>query len=327
MGGGSKKHKRGSIPSSSVSSAASAALSAALSAASAETKIIERPSANIEMIERTAENDYGVMSDPEENSSSPTPLLEEEQDEQEEPTSVPSPSCPEKKNQGPTANLTVIIEGQELSQKIDDAHSYNPTEPSPASHEKQESSPSSQQQYSLIQPLIQPAISQTQAWSALETLQHKLTRDKNFSKKITLHTFFSYIILSIELHRASVSSIRDISVHKVEQLIEYMIDNHSASEDIRMYLRKLNETAVIKNIISAIIDFNNDDQRQIENLFITEQIELEMTTFNEEESTTDSSSAMMLSAASVQPIIHSSSRETTCGLFSCLRRFFGGCCG
>jgi hypothetical protein len=288
---GGKNKRRSSIPSPASSSA--------------ETKILERPSAA--NIERTAENDYGVMSDPEENSSSPTPLLEEEREE-------------------PTATLAVVIEGQELSQNIDDAHSYNLIEPSPASHEKQESSPSSQQQDPLTQPLIQPEISQIQALSALETLQDKLTRDKNFSKKITLHTFFSYIILSIEIHRAAVSSIRDISVTEVEQLIEYMIDNHSASEDIRMYLRKLNETAVIKNIIFAVIDFNKEG---LDNLFLTEQVELEMTTFNEEKSTTDSSSDMMILApASASPTTtHSSSRETRCGFFSCLRKFFGGCCG
>jgi hypothetical protein len=291
MGG---KNKRKSIPS-----------------ASAETTIIERPSAaNIEM---TAENDYGVMSDPEENSNSPTPLLEEE----------PTLSCPAKIPE--PVKLAVVIEGQELSQKIDDVHSCTPIEPSSASHETQESSPSSQQQDPLTQPLIQPEISQTQALTPFETLQDKLTRDKNFSKKITLHTFFSYMILSIEIHRASVSSIRDISVAEVERLIEYMIENHSASEDIRTYLRKLNETEVIKNMIFAVIEFNKEG---LDKLFLTEQVELEMTTFNGKESTTDSSSVMIQAAPSASSSTPpSSSRETRCGFFSCLRKFFKGCCG
>jgi hypothetical protein len=289
MGG---KNKRINIPS--TSSAA---------AAVAEPKILEQP-------ERTAENDYGVMSDPEENSSSPTPLLGEE------------------KNPEP-AKLAVVIEGQELSSPTDDVHNYNPIEPSSALLEPQESSPSWQQQDSLIQPLIQPEISQTQTWSALETLEHKLTRDKNFSKKITLHTFFSYMILSIEIHRTSVSSIRDISVAEVERLIDYMIENHSASDDIRTYLRKLNETEVIKNIILAVIDFNKEE---LDKLFLTEQVELEMTTFNEEKSTTDSSidmtqSATAATAATAAAAAASASRETRCGFFSCLRKFFTGCCG
>lgn len=283
------------------------------SSAATETIILNRPSsANIEM---TAENDYGVMSDPEENSSSPTPLLEEE----------PALSCPAKIPE--PVKLAVVIEGQELSQKIDDAHSYNPIEPSSASHETQESSPSSQQQDPLIQPLIQPEISQTQALTPFEILEHKLTRDKNFSKKITLHTFFSYMILSIEIHRASVSSISDISVAEVERLIEYMIENHCASDDIRTYLRKLNETEVIKNIIFAVIEFNKEG---LDKLFLTEQVELEMTTFNGKESTTDSSSDMMIhAAASASPPTTppSSPRETRCGFFSRLRKFFKGCCG
>ena len=292
MGG---KNKRKSIPSA--------------SASAAETTIIERPSAA--NIERTAENDYGVMSDPEENSSSPTPLLEEE----------PTLSCPAKIPE--PVKLAVVIEGQELSQKIDDAHSCTPIEPSSASHETQESSPSSQQQDSLIQPLIQPEISQPQALTPFETLQDKLTRDKNFSKKITLHTFFSYMILSIEIHRAS--SLSTIRVHEVEQLIEYMIENHSASEDIRTYLRKLNETEVIKNMIFAVIEFNKEG---LDKLFLTEQVELEMTTFNGKESTTDSSSVMIQAAPSASSSTPpSSSRETRCGFFSCLRKFFKGCCG
>lgn len=281
------------------------------SSAATETIILNRPSsANIEM---TAENDYGVMSDPEENSSSPTPLLEEE----------PALSCPAKIPE--PVKLAVVIEGQELSQKIDDAHSYNPIEPSSASHETQESSPSSQQQDPLIQPLIQPEISQTQALTPFEILEHKLTRDKNFSKKITLHTFFSYMILSIEIHRASVSSISDISVAEVERLIEYMIENHCASDDIRTYLRKLNETEVIKNIIFAVIEFNKEG---LDKLFLTEQVELEMTTFNGKEYTTDSSSVMIQAAPSASSSTPpSSSRETRCGFFSRLRKFFKGCCG
>ena len=54
MGGGSKKHKRGSVPSSTVVS-------------------------TTELIQRTPENDYGVLSDPDENNpSSPVPLLTKE---------------------------------------------------------------------------------------------------------------------------------------------------------------------------------------------------------------------------------------------------------
>jgi hypothetical protein len=72
MGGGNKKNKRGSIPSSSSGSG------------SASTSAF----AKIELIERTAENDYGVMSDPEETDpSSPVPLLtKEESAEQTNPS-------------------------------------------------------------------------------------------------------------------------------------------------------------------------------------------------------------------------------------------------
>jgi hypothetical protein len=111
---------------------------------------------------------------------------------------------------------------------------------------------------------------------SLRALQFKLTSDKNFSKKITLHTFFSYIILAIEIERASSASISRISVENVEKLVEYMIDNHTANKDIETYLNTLLKTDVIRNLIAAVIVFNIDQADALDKLLSTEQMEMEL---------------------------------------------------
>jgi hypothetical protein len=166
--------------------------------------------------------------------------------------------------------------------------------------------------------LIQPPKSQNQS---LETLQLRLSTDKNFSKKITLHTFFSYVILAIELQRTAAA----ISVNEVETVIEYMIENHSASEEIRTYLRTLNTNGIITNMISAVIDFNTEENKSLDKLFLAEQIELEeMNTLQDVKNTTTTNSG--------QAIVENTATTTTpppsrSGFFERMRRFFSGCCG
>ena len=90
--GGNKKNKRGSIPSSYspvLSSSAAADPEEKLTLAAAEA---QGQSIKIELVERTPENDYGVLSDPEENDqSSPIPLLQKAQPQPEDPQPQPEP--------------------------------------------------------------------------------------------------------------------------------------------------------------------------------------------------------------------------------------------
>jgi hypothetical protein len=111
---------------------------------------------------------------------------------------------------------------------------------------------------------------------SLKALQLKLTSDKNYAKKITLHTFFSYVVLAIEIERASSASIARISAENVEKLVEYMIDNHTANEDIETYLNTLLKTDVIRNLITAVIVFNTDQAGALDKLLSAEQMEMEM---------------------------------------------------
>lgn len=293
MGGGNKKHKRGSIPSSTVVS-------------------------TTELIQRTPENDYGVLSDPDENNpSSPVHLLTKEASD-----NITHEASLE-------ATVEAAIDGgssshtpSELSEQCQSSHSQQPTQ-QPEQSSSQPQSPSSQQP----SPSLQPQISQTQAPSkSLDALKLKLSRDKNFSRKMTLHTFFSYIILAIEMQRSCSASIARISPREVETLITYMIEHHSATEDVKSYLNTLIETKVIENLIEAIIEFNKDQTDAIDKLFTAEEIELqEMNT--KETKTNKVDVPVTIAISDTTSTIETPQTPQRCGFFKRMRCFFSGCCG
>jgi hypothetical protein len=266
-----------------------------------------------EMIERTPENDYGVLSDPEENSpSTPVPLLTKEKSDEDTTRSKASSG-----GDGGSSSHTHC----ELSEPPQSSHSQQPTQ-QPEQASLQEQLPLSQQP----SPLLQSQKSQTQAPSkSLGALQLKLSRDKNFSRKITLHTFFSYVILAIEMQRASSASIARISPHEVESLITYMIEHHSATEDVRSYLQTLVETKVIRNLIEAIIEFNKDQTDALDKLLITEENELKANIAKQD----DSNASAVVSSDTIIPANNSDAPQTPqrTSFFQRMRYFFSGCCG
>ena len=310
--GGKKQHKRGSIPSSSSSSSSSS---------SATTAGI-----STEMIERTPENDYGVLSDPEENSpSTPVPLLTKENSD-DDTTTLPK-AC-SGGDGGDSSNHT----HSELSEQSQPSHSQQPTQQltqQPEQLSLQQQHPSSQQP----SPLLQSQKSQTQAPSkSLGALQLKLSRDKNFSRKITLHTFFSYVILAIEMQRAGSASIARISPHEVETLITYMIEHHSETEDVRSYLRTLIETKVIRNLVEAVIEFNKDQTDAIDKLLTTEENELNANIAKHDDSkaSAENISVTIVSSDTSTPANTRDAPQTPhqrTSFFQRMRYFFSGCCG
>jgi hypothetical protein len=318
MGGGNKKNKRGSIPSSStlqISSEASSASSV---------------SPKIELIERTPENDYGVMSDPDENApTTPVPLLTKEQEEEEEQEQEL-----DRVQDRDTALDTTVHRGSETElqphpepQSDDNIHSQ--TEPLPMSNSVQQT-PLSLQPLLQEQPQsLQPQISQIRTSKSLEALKLKLSRDKNFSKKITLHTFFSYVILAIEMQRACSASISRISSNEVQELIEYMIEHHTASDSVQTYLQTLMDTGVIKHLIESIIEFNKDQTDAFNKLLTEEQIEIELASIQETPSAKKTEYAPSAATTSNNNIKNPDGERTTqkCEFFSRLRRFFSCCCG
>jgi hypothetical protein len=308
MAGGNKKHKRGSIPSQS-------------SGMSVSPKK--------ELIERTADNDYGVLSDPDEQTTStippPTPLSMNHEIQQKNSPGL-SPSSPDR---SPLASngLECIDNQDELL---------------PALHSSQYSSPQ-MSPLSPSQPLsTQPPISQSPtSTKSLDTLKLKLTRDKNFSRKITLHTFFSYIILAMEIQRSCSASIAQLCVKSVQDLVIYMIENHSSSNPVRIYLHILNDTGVVKNIIESIIDFNKDNKNSsVETLYTLEENELEMCILQSANTSSPSSAAPDVTATATAALNevkvdatetsqHNSTQTSQkCGFFKRMRCcLFSGCCG
>ena len=301
MGGGNKKHKRGRIPSSTVVS-------------------------TTELIQRTPENDYGVLSDPDENDpSSPVHLLTKE-------TSHDATHEVSLETEAAVAAATTAV-------PIDGSNSHTPSEPSEQSQLSQSQQPTQQPEQPSSQPQSQstpqqsPSLqaqkSQTQAPSkSLETLQLKLSRDKNFSRKMTLHTFFSYVILAIEMQRACSASIARISPHEVEILIIYMIEHHSATEDVKSYLQTLIETKVIHNLIEAIIEFNKDQTDALDKLLTTEEIELQEINTKETNTKTNKVDVpITIVSSDTSTSAESPQTPQRCGFFKRMRCFFSGCCG
>jgi len=323
-----KKNKRGSIPSNS-------------SVASVSPKT--------ELIERTPENDYGVLSDPDEQSTNtntippsscePTPLPTNHETEPSVKKNSPClsasnsqtlPSSPPHHSVAASSGLECIDNQDELL---------------PLSHSSQHSSPQSSplsQEQSLS---IQPPISQSPTSNkSLETLKLKLTRDKNFSRKMTLHTFFSYIILAMEIQRSCSASIAHLSVKSVQDLVLYMIQNHSSSNPVRIYLLTLVDTGIVTNIIESIIDFNKDNKNSsFETLYTLEENELEMFILQSSNTTTATTATATTAtinttatAAAVNDVKVDDATEKSenlpqtpqkCGFFKRMRCFFSGCCG
>lgn len=272
MGAGNKKNKRGSIPT-----------------LSQKTE------------QRTPDNDYGVLSDPDE--VTPPVITGEE-------SSTATASEPSSSQQ----------RDEQWRQELprDDIH----TEQSPLSDSQPSSQPSSQEQSpssQLSSPSLQPQKPESQLSPSLKALQLKLSRDK----KMTLHTFFSYIILALEMERASSTSIASISPDNVQHLIEYMIEHHTETEAVRIYLQTLIDTGVVKNLIESVIEFNKDQTEAFNKLIITEQIELELAASIQESRVTTTTTTE--SPQTPQDSATSSSTRSGSGSGSFFKRLFTSC--
>lgn len=284
----------------------------------------------ITTIERTPDNDYGVMSDPDEIVS---PIISPSPSSASSMSPLPLPLLMPELPTATTAATTTAATATTATTTTLDEYSHNHTEPShspPLQPSRQPSTqPSSPQQSPSLEP--QKSSSQQQQQQppskSLAALQLKLSRDKNFSKKITLHTFFSYVILAMEMERASSASIARISPFAVQDLIEYMIEHHTETEATRIYLHTLIDTGVIKCLIESIIEFNKDQTEAFNKLLTEEQIELEMISI--QESTRQSSSAAAATAAAnaaaTDPSRATQTPQDSESMVTRIRNFFKRC--
>jgi len=180
------------------------------------------------------DSDYGVFSDPEEMS------------DYELPQAALSSPADDKENQAPIELISELFESTSPTKIVtDDEPTMNTVTVIDAS-------------------LLYKA-------KSIETLKYKLQNDPVHSKQTTHATFFSFIILSIEIEYACSPSITRLSdISNVLRLIDYIITNHSSTPEVEEYTRNMLDMGIIEHIIRGLIDFNSSnrlvDKESIEHL-------------------------------------------------------------
>ena len=95
-----------------------------------------------------------------------------------------------------------------------------------------------------------------------------LENDPDYSSKTTYTTFFSFIILSIEIEYSCSPSIFTLSdISNVIRMIDYIITNHSSTPEVEAYTRNMLDMGIIEHVIRGLIEFNNSrrfDKESIE---------------------------------------------------------------
>ena len=130
------------------------------------------------------------------------------------------------------------------------------------------------------------------------------------------------------MQRSCSASIARISPREVETLITYMIEHHSATEDVKSYLQTLAETKVIHNLIEAVIEFNKDQTDALDKLFNAEEIELqEMNTKETKTNKVDVPVTIVTSDTTPPSSNLPQTSQHRTGFFKRMRCFFSGCCG
>jgi hypothetical protein len=114
-----------------------------------------------------------------------------------------------------------------------------------------------------------------------------------------------------------------------------MIENHSSSNPVRIYLLTLVDTGIVTNIIESIIDFNKDNKNSsFETLYTLEENELEMFILQSSNTTTTATSTTSTTEVNDVKVDTTATSENNlpqtpqkCGFFKRMRCFFSGCCG
>jgi hypothetical protein len=106
----------------------------------------------------------------------------------------------------------------------------------------------------------------------MDRLKLIISSDKKYEEKMTLHTFFSFVVMTIDItFIRGLGQEYDGCVSETETLVEYLINNHSVNEYTKAYLHSLFETDVVKNIIQSILQFNNEHPDNFTKLVSSEQ--------------------------------------------------------
>jgi len=206
-----------------------------------------------DIIERTPENDYGVLSDPDEVNDL-HPETSPETCPETSPETSPAAGAAEAEN--------VIVILHESPQKKPSSSPPNtpPIQPQMPPQKPPSSPPEPLHQTSQI---VSHPESATKT-SSMDRLKLIISSDKKYEEKMTLHTFFSFVVMAMDLTSGG-------NLRETETLVEYLINNHSVNEYTKAYLHSLFETDVVKNIIQSILQFNNEHPDNFTKLVSSEQ--------------------------------------------------------
>lgn len=286
-----KKHKRASASAASASAASASADSTASELAAPYTTQM------LELAERTPENDYGVLSDPDELTENMIDVYLEKPEEQplcETPQKTETKSIPRSPPHSPPHSPL-------------QSPQPTPLQLSMLEQEKQLSLPPSSLALSPPEQLCQTSqivIGQKQETTYLEILILKISSDKKYKEKMTLQSFFSFIIMVLDTVVKSGEKSTSETEKNAEYLVEYLIKHHAVNEHTEKYLQQLYDSNVVRCMIQSILHYSNDDPCEFEKLV-----------WNENE--TDKSNAN----GSVSPQTPQDSR-----IRAFFKRFFSCCC-
>jgi hypothetical protein len=191
-----------------------------------------------ELNERTPENDYGVLSDPDEINETTT-IISDTEEKTPAPATAPAPAP------APAALAPAALAPAAL------APATAPAAPAPAAIEEVTSSHPPQTNITMMERIIQ--------------------NDEKYKEKMTLHTFFSFVVMALDivLKAPALAPVSDIT-EETESLVIYLIEHHSVNEYTKTYLRTLVDTKIIKHIIDSIVQFSNEEPQNFTKLVSNE---------------------------------------------------------
>jgi hypothetical protein len=208
----------------------------------------------LELVERTPENDYGVLSDPDELTENMIDVHLEKQEERHL-CETPQKTEPHSPPRSPPRS---------------------PPQSSMSEQEKQLSLLPSSLELSPLEPLCQTSptvIGQEQETTYLENLKLKISSDKKYKEKMTLQTFFSFIIMVLDTVLKSGEKSTSETEKNAEYLVEYLIKHHTVNENTEKYLQQLYDSNVVHCMIQSILHYSNDDPYEFEKLVLNEHEE------------------------------------------------------
>jgi DNA-binding ferritin-like protein (Dps family) len=194
---------------------------------------------------KTQDNDYGVLSDPDE-------------------PSISLNSIPENTSTLNEINVNTIIiedENPEICDEIEETYNTpDQTHTNNLGHDCNQ----------IIHNPQPVDVDSSHLQESIEKLKIKMHNNGSHNN-MNLHTFFSHIVIAIETQKQPSQKLENVCVHDVKTILQYIIENHSTNKNIKDYLNNLMKTTVVDNIIESIINYNYNSNDEYVSLLNDEE--------------------------------------------------------